>query len=221
MDCRKPFVLVCSPNSFSGLQQQSIYLSTVNIFLSITAILGNSPILVALHRESSLHPSSKLLYRCICCPTVGAEIQRYCNFEAHLYPCSYRLDWCLDTSLTKIFDQRITAFYGAGWTTFIAHFTRRVHKDFSHSQTSSGTSTRSYSTTAEPTKCTEHGAIRKSSAQWVQSVLVVCYTPQYIVEIEVTYSKTYSSHLVVTRAMVNILVYFNSTLNPFFLLLEV
>ena len=101
-------------------------------------------------------------------------------------------------------------------TTFIAHFTRLVHKDFSHSQTSSGTSTRSYSTTAEPTACTEHGAIRKSSAQWVQSVLVVCYTPHYIVEIEITYSKTYSSHLVVTRAMVNILVYFNSTLNPFF-----
>ena len=101
---------------FPKFVQQSIYLSTVNIFLSITAILGNSPILVALHRESSLHPSSKLLYRCICCPAVGAEIQRDCNFEAHLYPWSYRLDWCLDASLTTIFDQRITAFYGAGWT---------------------------------------------------------------------------------------------------------
>ena len=116
MDCRKPFVLVCSPNSFRGLQQQSIYLSTANVFLSIKAILGNSLILVALHRESSLHPPSKHLYRCICCPAVGAEIQRDCNFEAHLYPWSYRLDWCLDASLSTIFDQRITAFYGAGWT---------------------------------------------------------------------------------------------------------
>ena len=101
-------------------------------------------------------------------------------------------------------------------TTFTAHFTHLVHKDFSHSQTSSGTSTRSYSTTAEPTKCTEHGAIRKSSALWVQSVLFVCYTPHYIVGIVVTYSKTYSSHLVVTCAVATILVYFNSTLNPFF-----
>ena len=111
MECRKPFELVCSPYSFRGLQQQSIYLSAVNILLSITAVLGNSPILVALHKESSLHPPSKLLYCCISCPAVGAEIQRDCNFEAYLYPCSYRLDLCLDTFLSTIFDQRITALY--------------------------------------------------------------------------------------------------------------
>ena len=38
-------------------------LSALNIFLSITAFLGNTLVLVALHREISLHPSSKLLYR--------------------------------------------------------------------------------------------------------------------------------------------------------------
>ena len=36
---------------------------TVNISVSITAFLGNTLILVALHKESSLHPQSKLLYR--------------------------------------------------------------------------------------------------------------------------------------------------------------
>ena len=46
------------------LKQQSISFSVVNILLSITATLGNSLILVALHKESSLHPPSKLLYRC-------------------------------------------------------------------------------------------------------------------------------------------------------------
>ena len=35
----------------------------VNIVLSITAFLGNNLILAALHKESSLHPPSKLLYR--------------------------------------------------------------------------------------------------------------------------------------------------------------
>ena len=58
-------VLACSPSSVVGLQQQSIYFSAVNIFLSITAFLGNFLILVALHKESSLHPPSKLLYRCL------------------------------------------------------------------------------------------------------------------------------------------------------------
>ena len=53
--------LVCSPYLLRGLQQQSIYLSAVNIFLSIRAFLENSPILVALDEESSLHPPSKLM----------------------------------------------------------------------------------------------------------------------------------------------------------------
>ena len=35
----------------------------LNIFLSLTAILGNFLILIALRKESSLHPPSKLLYR--------------------------------------------------------------------------------------------------------------------------------------------------------------
>ncbi|XP_078342987.1 melanocyte-stimulating hormone receptor-like [Oculina patagonica] len=41
------------------------FLSAVNIFLSITAALGNALILVALHKESSLHPPTKLLFRCL------------------------------------------------------------------------------------------------------------------------------------------------------------
>ena len=58
-------VLPCSPSSVVGLQPQSIYFSAINIFLSITAFLGNFLILVALNMESSLHPPSKLLYRCL------------------------------------------------------------------------------------------------------------------------------------------------------------
>ena len=54
--------LVCSPTLTSGSQQPSIHLAVLNIFLSLTAILGNSLILVALRKESSLHPPSKLLY---------------------------------------------------------------------------------------------------------------------------------------------------------------
>ena len=66
MERSKPIEeLVCSPYLFHGLQQQSTYLSAVNIFLFITAFLGNFPILAALHKESSLHPPSKLLYRCL------------------------------------------------------------------------------------------------------------------------------------------------------------
>ena len=88
------------------LKQQSISFSAVNILLSITGILGNCLILVALRKGSSLHPPSKLLYRCLATTdllvglvnhpfyttyVVGVEIQRDCNFKAHIYYFSYRL----------------------------------------------------------------------------------------------------------------------------------
>ena len=55
--------LVCSSTLTSGSKQPAIHLAVLNIFLSLTAILGNFLILVALRKESSLHPPSKLLYR--------------------------------------------------------------------------------------------------------------------------------------------------------------
>ena len=58
--------LVCSPSLImGGLQSASVSFAAVNIFLAATAFLGNSLILFALHKESSLHPPSKLLYRCL------------------------------------------------------------------------------------------------------------------------------------------------------------
>ena len=57
--------LLCSSSLAGGLQQESVSFAAVNILLSITTFLGNSLILVALHKESSLHPPSKLLYRCL------------------------------------------------------------------------------------------------------------------------------------------------------------
>ena len=41
------------------------FLSVLNIFLSITAIVGNSLILMALREVSSLHSPTKLLFRCL------------------------------------------------------------------------------------------------------------------------------------------------------------
>jgi len=43
----------------------SEFLAALNIFLSITASLGNALILVALHKETSLHPPTKLLFWCL------------------------------------------------------------------------------------------------------------------------------------------------------------
>ena len=55
--------LYCSAELTGGVHNQLIILSVLSIFLSITAFLGNTLILVALHKDRSLHPSSKLLFR--------------------------------------------------------------------------------------------------------------------------------------------------------------
>ena len=58
----EPFLCVGKPTK-EILQIR--FLSTVNFFLSFTAALGNILILIALSKTSSLHPSSKILYRCL------------------------------------------------------------------------------------------------------------------------------------------------------------
>ena len=55
----------CSPTLTTGIPQELLSLKAVNIFLSLAAFLGNPLIFAALHKESSLHPPSKLLYRCL------------------------------------------------------------------------------------------------------------------------------------------------------------
>ena len=55
--------LYCSANVTARVHDELIVLLVLNTFLFITAFLGNTLILVALHKESSLHPPSKLLLR--------------------------------------------------------------------------------------------------------------------------------------------------------------
>ena len=55
--------LFCSAYFVRGVDDELIFLSALNIFLSIAPFLGNTLILLALHRETSLNPPSKLLYR--------------------------------------------------------------------------------------------------------------------------------------------------------------
>ena len=61
---QKTFHELDFPDEFTGEDHKYlILLAALNIFLSFTTFLGNTLILVALRKESSLHPPSKLLYR--------------------------------------------------------------------------------------------------------------------------------------------------------------
>ena len=54
---------LCSAELTGEVHSELIFLSVVNTCLSITASLGNALILVALYKDTAIHPSSKLLYR--------------------------------------------------------------------------------------------------------------------------------------------------------------
>ena len=49
----------------SSIRGTFAFLSAFNIFLSITACLGNALILVSLHKVSSIHPPTKHFFRCL------------------------------------------------------------------------------------------------------------------------------------------------------------
>ena len=55
--------LYCSLDKATAISGQLTFIAVLNIFLSITAFLGNVLVLVALRKDSSLHPPSKLLLR--------------------------------------------------------------------------------------------------------------------------------------------------------------
>ena len=55
--------LRCKAEFTGKVHSELIFLSVLNTFLSITAFLENTLILVALHKMTSLHPPSKLLFR--------------------------------------------------------------------------------------------------------------------------------------------------------------
>ena len=271
-------VLLCSPSLVVGFQQQSISFSAINIFLSITAFLGNFLILVALNKESSLHPPSKLLYRSLATTDllVGLVTQSLAAtywmsvVHEHWSLCRYArgaafvsgfvLSGVSLLTLTAISVDRLLALLlgiryrqivtlkrtciitASFWIlslaagSFSISHTRiavwcKITVIASCSVISIASYTKIFRTLRrhqaevqdhvqqQPGQATALNMARYrkavNSALWVQLALAVCYVPKFIVLLMITYRKTFSSHLVVIVTIANILMNFNSTLNPF------
>ena len=265
--------VACSPTLLGGLQQYSIYFTAINIFLSVTAFLGNALILVALHKESSLFPPSKLLYRClattdICVGLVvhplGA-IYRMSLIHENTSLCRYAFDagfitgyavslvslltvtaisvdrllalllglrykqvvtlkrtyifvatfWVVSgvAALCYILDPRITFLYGyivipSCLVISFASYTK-IFSALSH-----------HVEVQEEQQPSQPNALNMAryrealhSALWVQLALVVCYLPGSIEPILLRDSEPSSYQLI--GSVTSLLMFFNSTLNPF------
>ena len=90
--------LYCSAELTRKVRNELVFLSVANTIFSITAFLGNTLILVALHKETTLHPPSKLLYRGLAttdlCVGIIAEPVNVANW---LSLVNERLDICYYT----------------------------------------------------------------------------------------------------------------------------
>ena len=270
--------LICSPVWEVDFKQHSISFSAVNILLSITATLANSLILVALHKESSLHPPFKLLYRCLATSDLLVGLVNHPLYAAywmslaheHWSLCRYARNAGYISSFTlcgvSLFttaaisvDRLLAMLLGlrykeivtlrrtyiilaivwigcliAGsfshlnyrtifWYTFtsmssclvisITSYTK-IFRALSHHQAQIQDHARQQPMQPNALNMARY---RKAvySALWVQLVLVVCYVPNMTVEIVISLSLKGLSKIIVIRGMANVLVFFNSTLNPF------
>ena len=270
--------LVCSPVWVGEFKQQSISFSAVNILLSITATLGNSLILVALHKESSLHPPSKLLYRCLATtdllvglvtqPTYAAYwmsvVHKHwslCRFSfyatgvtgyvlctvsmltlttisvdrllAMLLGLRYKeivtlrrtyiilaIVWvgCLVAGLFSYLNYRIGLWYRiitipSGLVISVASYTK-IFRALSRHQAQIQDHVQRQPSQPNALNMARY---RKAvyNAIWVQLALVVCYVPQFIVRIVIFLSAKRFSNFFFIYGMGIVILFFNSTLNPF------
>ena len=88
---------------FTGeVHGELVFLSVLNTFLSITAFWGNTLILVALRKDTSIHPSSKLLYRNLAITDLCVGIIAEPLYVAYLISVAKkRWDICHYTYLTE------------------------------------------------------------------------------------------------------------------------
>ena len=97
--------LSCSPQYNPKVDNELKLLSALNIFLSITAFLGDTLVLVALHRETSLHPPSKLLYR-----NLAITAWSPCWYHCGTSSC-YLLDFCGERELEDLLLRRFDRYF--------------------------------------------------------------------------------------------------------------
>ena len=270
--------LICSPVWEVNFKQHPISFSAINILLSITATLANSLILVALHKESSLHPPSKLLYRCLATTdllvglvnqplyaadwmSVVYEHWSFCRYarDATVISSSVLCGVSLMTMTAISVDRLLAMLLGLRYKEIVTlrrtyiilaifwfvslfaglflllNYTITIWCTFIISLFCLATSTASYTkifralshhqaqiqdyAQQQPSQpnALNMARYRKAvySALWVQLALVVCYVPQFTVEIVIFLSATRFSNFFLIYGMANVLVFFNSTLNPF------
>ncbi|CAH3030665.1 unnamed protein product, partial [Porites evermanni] len=218
-----------------------VFLSVINTFLSITAFLGNTLILVALRKDTSIHPSSKLLYRNLAITDlcVGIIVEPL-QVAYWISVVNRRWDICYYTDLTGYFlgvtlcsvslitltaisvDRLLALLLGLRYrqvvtlkrtlTTICAY--TKIFMSLRHNQIH--VQNHVVQGQSSQANTLNKARYRKAvySALWVQVTLVICYLP-YGIAVALTPQRGIPLSTYLVRGFTVTLVYLNSSLNPF------
>ena len=146
------------------------------------------------------------------------EIQRDCNFKAHVYHFSYILG-CMSSrwfilSFRLPYNLLVRLYVISSCLIIsIASYTKIFHA-ISHHQAQ--VQDHAQQQQSQP-NALNMARYRKAvyNALWVQLALVVCYVPQFTLKIAMSLSKERFPNFIIISEMATFFVLFNSTLNPF------
>ena len=82
-----------SPAVLIGPRPRHLFILVLNILLCITASVGNALILVALHKETSLHPPTKLLFRCLAVSDLCVGLITQPLYAVAVMPRDTKINW--------------------------------------------------------------------------------------------------------------------------------
>ena len=91
--------------SWNAYSTSMAILAGINIFLAITASLGNTLILIALHKVTSINPPTKLLFRCLAVTDLFVGLISQPLYVIH------STSWVLTLTLTSLFRPRLHSLF--------------------------------------------------------------------------------------------------------------
>ncbi|XP_044178491.1 octopamine receptor beta-2R-like [Acropora millepora] len=176
-------------NKYGLIYQEPIFvfIFVLNIFFAITASLGNTLILIALNKVSTIHPPTKLFLRCLTVTDVCVGVIVHPLFATSLTQFPSGNEHILSlTIFLKLRQHQV-----------------QVQQNAGHEQVNAG---------RIPLNIERYKKIVYSIA-WVQLVLVICYSPIVLYMILMTSrGKNDPGSIFLNSALT--IAYFNSSLNP-------
>ena len=196
--------------SWNARSTSSAIIAGINIFLAITASLGNTLILIALHKVTSIYPPTKLLFRCLAVTDllVGL-ISQPVYVVTILFP--WFTTWNVIVAITRADEFFFSLLPVVSPLTSAAISLDRLLAlllllRYRHTVTLNGGGN-------QPNIARYKRTVY--SIAWVQLALLICYIPYILLGFLRLFRKLpFSTKLYITTESFVTLVYLNSSLNP-------